>query len=80
MNREQAVTVIKEIFEQCHQIEGKSLKLLPPKGNDALSNTFQIHIETNDNNFLILFVENIAKEHNLDVMCKDGYCIVYKPY
>jgi hypothetical protein len=80
MNRDQAVTVIKEIFEKCQMIGGKSLKLLPPKGNDTLSNTFQIYIETGDNNFLTLCVENIAKEHDLEVMCKDGYCIIYKPY
>ncbi len=80
MNREQAVNVIKQILEQCQFIEGKSLKLLPPKGNDALSNTYQIHIQVNSDEFLTSCVENVAKQHNLALMCKDGYCIVYKPY
>lgn len=80
MNREQAVNVIKQIFEQCRFIEGKSLKLLPPKGNDALSNTYQIHIQVNSDELLAACVDDIAKKHNLVVMRKDGYCVMYKPY
>jgi hypothetical protein len=80
MNRKQAVSVIKELFERCQFIEGKSLKLLPPKGNDALSNTYQVYVQVNSDNLLASCMEDIAKERNLAVMCKDGYCIIYKPY
>ncbi|MGO8806730.1 MAG: hypothetical protein ACLQO7_09060 [Candidatus Bathyarchaeia archaeon] len=80
MNREQAVNIIKQIFEQCRFIEGKSLKLLPPKGNDALSNTYQIHVQVNSDALLADCIEGIAGKHNLAVTRKNGYCIVYKPY
>ena len=80
MNREQAVNVIKQLFEQCRFIEGKSLKLLPPKGNDALSNTYQIHVQVNSDPLLADYIDDIAGKNNLAVMRKDGYCIVYKPY
>ena len=80
MNREQAVTVIKEIFEHCRLIEGKSLKLLPPKGNDALSDTYQIHIHADSDQILTSCVETVAQEHKLAVKKTDGFLIVYKPY
>ena len=80
MNREQAVSVIKQIFEKCRYSEGKSIKLMPPKDNNALSNTFQIHIQTARNEMLISCIEEVAKQNNLAVNQKDGLLIVYKPY
>jgi hypothetical protein len=80
MDREQAVSVLKQIFEQCRFIEGKSIKLMSPKAGNGLSNTFQLHIETRNDNALISGIEAIAKENNLAVKEKDGLMIVYKPY
>ncbi|MGZ4850378.1 MAG: hypothetical protein ACXV2C_03250 [Candidatus Bathyarchaeia archaeon] len=80
MNREQAVTVIKQIFQYCRYMEGKSLELMPPKGDDALSDTFQIHIQTRDDDLLVSCIKNIAKEHNVAVKIAKGSCIVYKPH
>ena len=80
MNREQAISVIKELFERCQFIEGKSIKLLPPKGDNTLSNTYQIYVQINSDNLLASYMEVIAKERNLAFMCKEGYCIIYKPY
>jgi hypothetical protein len=80
MDREQAVNVIKEIFERCQAIEGKSLKLLPPKEDNSLSNTFQIHIKPRGDTVIHGCVEGIAKKHRLATKTTDGWLIVYKPY
>jgi len=82
MDRKQAVEVIKEISEQCQLLEGKSIKFLPPKDSDALSNTFQVHIQVSDDPdpFLVSCVENVAEKRNLATKQVDGYLIVYKPY
>ncbi len=80
MDRQQAVNVIKEIFEECQLIEGKSIKLLPPEANPTLSNTFQIHIDTNSNPSLEACIKDIAKRHNLAVATKSNYAVIYKPY
>ena len=80
MNRQQAVILIKEIFDKCQLIEGKSIKLLPPKGNNSLPNTYQVHIETRDDSYLISCIERIAKEHKLAVKELNGSCIAYEPY
>ena len=80
MVREQATDVIKQIFERCQLIEGKSIKLMPPKDNNALSNTFQIYIQTNNNETLQSCIENVAKENDLAVGQKGDFCTVYKAY
>ena len=82
MNREQAVNVIKEISEQCQLLEGKSIKLLPPKDNDALSNTFQVHIQTLGfpDPCLVGCIREVAEKHKLAIEQVDGYLIVFKPY
>jgi hypothetical protein len=80
MDRKQAVAVIKQIFEHCSEIEGKSIKLMPPKEGNGLSNTFQIHIQINNDEFLKRCIETIAKEHNLATKEKNGLIVVYKPY
>ena len=82
MDRTQAVSIIKEISEQCHNLEGKSIKLLASKDNDALSNTFQVHIKVSDDPDPILVdcTESIAEKHNLTTKQIEGYLVVYKPY
>lgn len=80
MNREQAASILKRIFEESSWVEGKSVKLIPPKNNNALSNTFQIHIVTNGDKMIPTFIRTIAKENGLIVEQKEGFIIVYKPY
>ena len=80
MNRTQAVSVIKEIAEQCPYLEGKSIKLLTPKGNDALPNTFQVHIQASDDPFLVSCIEIVAEKHNLATKQIDGYLVMYNLY
>ncbi len=80
MDRKQAVYVLKQLFEQCDWIEGKSIKLMPPKENNALSSTFQIYIETNGDDVVPSCIRDIAKENGLNFKEKDRCVIVYKPY
>ena len=80
MDRGQAVSVLKQIFERCEWVEGKSIKLMPPKENDALSSTFQICIQMNADNVVPSCISEVAKENGLMVKEKDGFLIVYKPY
>jgi hypothetical protein len=80
MDREQAVQVLKRIFEECTWVEGKSVKLIPPKNIDSLSNTFQIHIQTNAKDIIPNCILTITKENGLMVKERDGFIIIYKPY
>jgi hypothetical protein len=80
MDRTQAVSVIKEIAEQCQYLEGKSIKLLTPKDNGALANTFQVHIQTSDNPILVSCIETVAEKHNLATKQIEGYLVMYNLY
>ena len=80
MNREQAVAVIKQIFEKCSRVEGKSIKLLAPNANGALSDTFQIHIQTREDELLQSCIMSIAKDNNLAVKRKGSLFVIYKRY
>ncbi len=80
MDRKQAVTVIKQLFEQCNFIEGKSIKLMSPKANNNLSNTFQIHIQIGNGSLANSCVKTIADKHKLSVAQKNGSLVLYKPY
>ncbi len=80
MNRNQAITVIKEIFDKCHLIEGKAIKLMPPKENNALSNTYRIHIQIGNDESLVSCVHGAVKQHNLAIKRTKDALIVYKPY
>jgi len=80
MDRVQAVQVLKRVFEECQWVEGKSVKLIPPKNIDSLSNTFQIHIQTNDEGIIPSCIITITKENGLTVKERDGFIIIYKSY
>jgi hypothetical protein len=81
VNRQEAITVIKQIFNQCPTIEGKSITLMPPKGNNYLSTTFQIQIQADSSLETIKScTEDIVEEHNLAVKIKGSLIIIYKSY
>jgi hypothetical protein len=80
MDRTQAVSIIKEISEQCPYLEGKSIKLLTPKENDAVPNAFQLHIQALDDPILVSCIETVAEKHNLATKQIEGYLVMYNLY
>jgi len=79
VNREQALDFIKEIFALCHNIEGRSIKLISPDTNSLLSKGYQIHVETKNNDDLDQCVRTIANHNNLAVNSEGEFLIIYKP-
>ena len=51
-----------------------------PKDDDALANTFQVHVQVSDDPTLVSCVKTIAEKHNLATKQIEGYLVVYKPY
>jgi hypothetical protein len=81
MDRQEAVTVIKEIFDKCRSTVGKSIKLLPPKNVDTFSKNFQIQIQIiSDDDPSISCIRAVAENHHLSVKFGDGCCLLYKPH
>ncbi len=79
MNRKEAVGVIKQLFEKCNNIEGKSIKLMAPDANNVLSRGCQIHVTTNHDESLESCVRKIVQKNCLGVHIEGTVLIVYKP-
>ncbi len=79
MQRTEAIIAIKEIFDRCPHIEGKSLKLMPPDADSVLSKGCQIHIETGKDPTLDNCLATIAQRLNLAVHSEADFLIIYKP-
>ncbi len=79
MEREEAIIAIKEIFDRCPHIEGKSLKLMAPDADSVLSKGCQIHIETAKDTTLDNCLATISQRLNLAVHNEGNFLIIYKP-
>ena len=76
MDREKAVEVIKQMFQQCSQIEGKSIILTFPTANNR-SKDCQIHIKALDDDFIQSALTSIAKQNKLEVTTQGCYLIIF---
>ncbi len=45
MKREEAILVLKELFEKCTNLDGHYLELMPPNASTMLSGGYQIQIK-----------------------------------
>ena len=45
MKRDEAVKVLKEMFEQCTLFDGQYISLMPPNAAGLLSRGYQVHIK-----------------------------------
>ena len=79
MERDQAVKVVKEIFELCRVIEGKSIKLMPSTAKAVSSKGCQIHIHTKGDELLENCIKTVADNHGLAAIKEGDIVIIYKP-
>jgi len=79
MDREISIAIVKQIFEKCNHVEGKSIKLMPPDADSVLSKGNQIHIEVGDDESLRSCLAVIAEQNNLKIHEEEKMLIVYKP-
>lgn len=79
LDRKQAVSIVKEILDKCKAIEGKSIKLLPPK-EDEFSSTYQIYIDIKNDPFLEQCIVRVIEKYQLDTKISGNWIIIYKTY
>jgi hypothetical protein len=78
MERERAVEVIKQIFENCSYAYAKSITLLMHPNNN-LSKGIQIQLEIGNDEILQSCVKRIARKNDLAVKKTGTLLIIYKP-
>ncbi len=71
LNRQEAVSLIKEINEECESIRGTSIMLKTPEESDVLSKGYQVHL---------IMKADLAKLHCLEVVAGQyGYVVKSDP-
>lgn len=80
MDRVEAVALLKELFDMCPSLEGKSFAIMPPQADSLLSKDHQIHITTTLNEETLLCVRRAIKRHDhLALLEEKDRIILYRP-
>ncbi len=81
MNRQEAVSLIKEINQECESIRGTSIMLKLPEETDVLSKGYQVHLIMKADLAKMRCLEVVAGQYDYVVKCDPDrwLVIIYKP-
>ena len=80
MEREEAVAVLKEILNDCRELDGNGICLMPPNTNGISSKGLQVYIkDPNNDKEVISRLKAIADKHNAALQENDGYLVIFRP-
>lgn len=67
MNREEAILVVKELFDKCTYMDGRYLSLVPPTSVEPTAHGYQIHIKTALDELTESCMQEVIDQHNLNM-------------
>ncbi len=79
LKRQEAVKLLKEIFDKCSGIDGQFIALIKPNAADLLSHGYQVHIKTNMDSSNKVCLQEMVDKHNLALNTTGDTAIIYKP-
>jgi hypothetical protein len=79
LDRDKVIDFFKAIFITCTQVEGRSIKLMPPNADSVFSKGYQIHISPNNNEFLGICIQKVAKKSELEIANEGDTLIIFNP-
>ncbi len=77
MDRNEAVTYLKELFNQCNDMSPNSVSFEQQKNGDYIG--YRVHIKGAIHESDKQIVRDLAKKHSLAVKANDEGVVVYKP-
>ena len=81
LNREEAIAVLKELFDKCTNLDGHWLSLTPPNASSLLSGGYQILIKTTlDETTRNCMQEVLVKYHLTIKITQPDTFIIYRPH
>jgi hypothetical protein len=81
LKREEAILVLKELFEKCTNLDGHYLELLPPNASTILSGGYQIQIKaTLDEETRTCMQDILMKNHLTIKVEKEDSFTIYRPH
>lgn len=79
LDRDRVVNLFRVIFDDCSQIEGKSLKLMPPDADSVYSKGYQIHFSIDKDENLEACIKRIAEANELATIKEKNILIIFNP-
>jgi hypothetical protein len=79
MQREEAVTRLKEITSVCENLSPHAITLTSSKPADAISTGYQVRIKTELDEESKRQIQAIADKYNLTFTEENGEIIIYRP-
>ena len=80
MKREEAILVLKELFEKCTTLDGHYLELIPPNASAMMSGGYQIQIKTVLDEETRNCMQDVLVKYHLTIKVPDEQTfIIYKP-
>ncbi len=67
LKREEAIAILKELFEKCTFLDGRYLALLPPNATTLMSKGYQILIKTPLDEETRICMQDILMKHHLTI-------------
>jgi len=80
VNREETITIQKEILTNCNGLTEEAIMLVLPNPDSAISHGYQLHIKSKLTETNLPCLKTIAQRHNLALdTSRKGLVIVYRP-
>jgi hypothetical protein len=81
MKREEAIEVLKNLFEICTTLDGRWLSLMPPNAGSKLSQGYQIIIKTPLDELTRNCMQDVLVKYHLTIkITETDTFVIYKPY
>ncbi len=80
MKREEAILVLKELFEECTNLDGHYLELLPPNATTKMSGGYQIQIKATLDEETRDCMQDILMKNHLTIKIEESDSFtIYRP-
>jgi hypothetical protein len=81
LKREEAILVLKELFEKCTNLDGHYLELLPPNASTKMSGGYQIEIKATLDEETRTCMQDILIKYQLTIKIQEeDSFIIYRPH
>jgi hypothetical protein len=81
LKREEAILVLKALFEKCTNLDGHYLELLPPNASSRMSGGYQIKIKATLDEETRTCMQDILMKNHLTIKVKEEESfIIYRPH
>jgi hypothetical protein len=80
LKREEAILVLKELFDKCTNLDGHYLEVIPPKASKDMSLGYQIHIKATLDEETRTCMQDVLMKYQLTIKVEEeDSFIIYSP-